>query len=182
MTRKEGDYLPRYAANMLPLRHQRGNSSPIFNYRYDRSREALHDLTRMGDPDEWEGYKLRYVNPVTGGYPMPSMGAFLQLLPKALPRVWRGAPTALSTTSLKGQGRSLSATKLFIFPQRHFCGADWHEVSFRSSEDTVLFSFRTSRFRKPRAVPRSTLLIREREHDQICIPAAGPGDSTRGGQ
>ncbi len=141
MTRKEGDYLPRYAANMLPLRHQRGNSSPIFNYRYDRSREALHDLTRMGDPDEWEGYKLRYVNPVTGGYPMPSMGAFLQLLPKALPRVWRGAPTALSTTSLKGQGRSLSATKLFIFPQRHFCGADWHEVSFRSSEDTVLFSF-----------------------------------------
>ncbi len=63
VTRKEGDYLPRYAANMLPLRHQRGNSSPIFNYRYDRSREALHDLTRMGDPDEWEGYKLRYVNP-----------------------------------------------------------------------------------------------------------------------
>lgn len=82
VTRKEGDYLPRYAANMLPLRHQRGSSSPIFNYRYDRSREALHDLTRMGEPDEWEGYKLRYVNPVTGGYPMPSMGAFLQLLPK----------------------------------------------------------------------------------------------------
>lgn len=48
VTRKEGDYLPRYAANMLPLRHQVGNSSPIFNYRYDRSREALHDLTRMG--------------------------------------------------------------------------------------------------------------------------------------
>lgn len=50
VTRKEGDYLPRYAANMLPLRHQVGNSSPIFNYRYDRSREALHDLTRMGMP------------------------------------------------------------------------------------------------------------------------------------
>jgi gentisate 1,2-dioxygenase len=82
VTRKEGDYLPRYAANMLPLRHQVGNSSPIFNYRYDRSREALHDLTRMGDADEWDGYKMRYVNPVTGGYPMPSMGAFLQLLPK----------------------------------------------------------------------------------------------------
>ncbi len=29
VTRKEGDYLPRYAANMLPLRHQTGNSSPI---------------------------------------------------------------------------------------------------------------------------------------------------------
>ncbi len=34
VTRKEGDYLPRYAANMLPLRYQTGNSSPIFNYGY----------------------------------------------------------------------------------------------------------------------------------------------------
>ena len=40
-------------ANMLPLRHQVGNSSPIFNYRSRPSREALHDLTRMGDADEW---------------------------------------------------------------------------------------------------------------------------------
>ncbi len=67
---------------MLPLRHRAGNSSPIFNYRYERSREALHDLTRLGAADDWDGYKMRYVNPVTGGYPMPSMGAFLQLLPK----------------------------------------------------------------------------------------------------
>ncbi|OZT47749.1 gentisate 1,2-dioxygenase, partial [Salmonella enterica subsp. enterica serovar Heidelberg] len=72
VTRKEGDDLPRHEANMLPLRHKRGNSSAIFNYRYDRSREARNDLTRTGDPDEWEGYKLRYVNPGTGGYPMSS--------------------------------------------------------------------------------------------------------------
>ncbi|STL52190.1 gentisate 1,2-dioxygenase [Escherichia coli] len=47
-------------------------------------------LTRLGDADEWDGYKMRYVNPVTGGYPMPSMGAFLQLLPKGF-RLPRGA-------------------------------------------------------------------------------------------
>ncbi len=150
VTRKEGDYLPRYAANMLPLRHQRGNSSPIFNYRYDRSREALHDLIRMGDPDEWEGYKLRYVNPVTGGYPMPSMGRSCNCCQKALPRVWRGAPTALSTTSLKGQGKSLSATKPCIFPQKTFL---WRQPGMRcrfaAAKTRCYSAFRTSRFRKP---------------------------------
>jgi gentisate 1,2-dioxygenase len=140
VTRKEGDYLPRYAANMLPLRHQKGNSSPIFNYRYDRSREALHDLTRMGDADEWDGYKMRYVNPVTGGYPMPSMGAFLQLLPQGLPRA---AKTTDSTIYHVVEGRAghhrrtdlrFSAKDIFVVPT-------WHAVSSRLAEDTVLFSF-----------------------------------------
>ncbi|EKC3234868.1 gentisate 1,2-dioxygenase [Salmonella enterica] len=142
VTRKEGDYLPRYAANMLPLRHQRGNSSPIFNYRYDRSREALHDLTRMGDPDEWEGYKLRYVNPVTGGYPMPSMGAFLQLLPKGFAsRVARSTDSTIYHV-VEGAGQVSIGNETFHFSAKDiFVAPTWHDVSFRSSEDTVLFSF-----------------------------------------
>ncbi len=42
---------------------------------------------------------------------------------------------------VEGQDWSLSATKLFIFPQKTFLWRRLHEVSFRSSEDTVLFSF-----------------------------------------
>ncbi len=76
--------------DMLPLRHQRRDSSPICtNYRYDHGREAAI-LTRMGDPDDGKVASCVTLIPATGGYPMPSMGAFLQLLPKALPRVWRG--------------------------------------------------------------------------------------------
>ncbi len=142
VTRKEGDYLPRYAANMLPLRHQVGNSSPIFNYRYDRSREALHDLTRMGDADEWDGYKMRYVNPVTGGYPMPSMGAFLQLLPKEFTS--RAAKTTDSTIYhvVEGSGQVTIGEQTFSFQAKDiFVVPTWHAVSFISAEDTVLFSF-----------------------------------------
>ena len=142
VTRKEGDYLPRYAANMLPLRHQVGNSSPIFNYRYDRSREALHDLTRMGDADEWDGYKMRYVNPVTGGYPMPSMGAFLQLLPKGFTS--RAAKTTDSTVYhvVEGSGQVTIGEQTFAFQAKDiFVVPTWHAVSFISAEDSVLFSF-----------------------------------------
>ncbi|WP_058913832.1 gentisate 1,2-dioxygenase [Entomohabitans teleogrylli] len=142
VTRREGDYLPRYAANMLPLRHQSGNSSPIFNYRYDRSREALHDLSRLGEPDEWEGYKLRYVNPVNGGYPMPTIAAFLQLMPKGF-----RSKTARSTDStvyhvVEGSGRVTIGEQTFTFtPKDTFVVPNWNAVSFDCDSEAVLFSF-----------------------------------------
>ncbi len=86
-----------------------------------------------------EGYKLRYVNPVTGGYPMPSMGAFCNCCQERA-RVWRGAPTALSTTSLKGQGEVTIGNEIFIFAKDIL----WRRhgmVSFRSSEDGVIQLF-----------------------------------------
>jgi len=38
-------------------------------------------LSHNGDPDPYHGYKLRYINPATGGSPMPTIGAFMALLP-----------------------------------------------------------------------------------------------------
>ena len=82
VTRPEGDSLARYGANMLPVDwHPTTKSSPVFNYPYARSREALATLARNGDPDACHGYKLRYVNPASGESPMPTIGAFMQLLP-----------------------------------------------------------------------------------------------------
>ena len=82
VTRPEGDSLARYGANMLPVDwHPTTKSSPVFNYPYARSREALATLSRNGDPDPCHGYKLRYVNPASGESPMPTIGTFMQLLP-----------------------------------------------------------------------------------------------------
>ena len=82
VTRPEGDSLARYGANMLPVDwHPTMKSSPVFNYPYARSREALATLSRNGDPDACHGYKLRYVNPASGELPMPTIGTFMQLLP-----------------------------------------------------------------------------------------------------
>jgi hypothetical protein len=147
---------------MLPLRHQVGNSSPIFNYRYDRSREALHDLTRMGDADEWDGYKMRYVNPVTGGYPMPSMGAFLQLLPKGLPHEWRKPPTALSITWWKAVGRSPLANRPSTFRQKISSWCRPGTASFQLCRRyRVIQLFGPSGAGSARPVPRSALLKME---------------------
>ncbi len=77
------DSLGRYAASMLPLEPE-GDSpnSPIINYRYDRSREALARIARHAAHDAVHGFRLRYAHPRTGGWPTPTMGGTLALLPK----------------------------------------------------------------------------------------------------
>ena len=80
VSRPEGNSLARYGANMLPLRHEvQGATSPIFSYPYARTREALATLERQGEVDAWDGVKLRYVNPATGGWAMPTIGTCLAL-------------------------------------------------------------------------------------------------------
>ena len=96
----------------------------------------------MGDADEWDGYKMRYVNPVTGGYPMPSMGTFLQLLPQGFSS--RMARTTDSTIYhvVEGSGQVTIGNGTFNFsPKDIFVVPTWHGVSFQTHEDTVLFSF-----------------------------------------
>jgi len=63
-----------------------GKTSPIFSYPYERSREALERLERDAPVDAWDGVKLRYLNPLTGGAPMPTMATFMQKLPELLLR------------------------------------------------------------------------------------------------
>src|SRR5262245_49097423 len=82
VTKKDGDALYRFGANMLPVEHEpQRQSSPIFNYPYSRTREALDWLFRNGPLHGCHGIKMQYVDPSTGGYPMAAIGAFIQLLP-----------------------------------------------------------------------------------------------------
>src|SRR5881409_3819121 len=69
VTRNEGTSFARYGHNMVPVRHEPpfGKTSPIFSYPYERSREALDGLERNAPVDDWDGFRLRYVNPLTGG-------------------------------------------------------------------------------------------------------------------
>ena len=67
---------------MLPVDYSPSRpSSPIFNYPYERSRQALEQLQRNSDRIQCHGIKMRFVNPASGGYTMPTIGAFMQLLP-----------------------------------------------------------------------------------------------------
>lgn len=139
----EGDSEARYAANMLPVDWLPTRpSSPVFNYPYSRSRETLDTLARHGPVHPCHGVKLRFVNPASGGPPMPTIGAFMQLLPSG----FRGAPyrgtDATVYMVVDGRGRTRVGEAVWTWgPRDLFVAPSWAAVSHEAEEEAVLFSF-----------------------------------------
>ena len=131
------------ANNLLPVDWKPAvKTSPVFNYPYARTREALDALARNGEPDPYHGHKLRYVNPATGEFAMPTIGTFIQLLPAGLRASPTARPTAPSMSASRARARPGSATRCFRWgPHDIFVVPGWmpHTPSRRS--EAVLFSF-----------------------------------------
>jgi gentisate 1,2-dioxygenase len=149
VTRSEGTSLARYGHNMAPVRQDApfgGKTSPIFSYPYERSREALDRLERDAPVDEWDGVKLRYINPLTGGSPMPTMATFMQRLPAGFAgKGWRQTDGAVYSV-VEGEGEAVieagGRTTRFAFgPRDHFVVPSWHTARFSSERGCVLFSY-----------------------------------------
>jgi gentisate 1,2-dioxygenase len=138
----DGDALVRYGANMLPVDYVPARpSSPIFNYPYSRSREALYELSRNGPAHACHGVKMRFANPATGGYPMPTIGAFMQLLPPGFNgQAYRQTDAAIYSV-VEGRGRSRIADTVFDWgPRDIFVVPSWATVAHDADEESVLFS------------------------------------------
>jgi gentisate 1,2-dioxygenase len=148
VARDEGTSFARYGHNMAPVRHESpfGKSSPIFSYPYERSREALESLERSAPVDAWDGVKLRYVNPLTGGSPMPTMATFMQKLPAGFQgKAWRQTDGAVYSV-VEGHGevvveRGGVEWRQSFSPRDHFVVPSWHTARFASERGCVLFSF-----------------------------------------
>ncbi|MDY4595334.1 MAG: gentisate 1,2-dioxygenase [[Pasteurella] aerogenes] len=143
--KSEGHSFAAFGHNMVPVRHQIEDlSSPIFNYPYERSRETLYQLSRLEKMDEWDGFKLRYVNPVTGGYAMPTMATFMQLLPKGFKgRPYRSTDSTVYSV-VEGRGRVKIGDSVFEFEAKDtFVAPSWQYVQLEADagEDVVLFSY-----------------------------------------
>jgi gentisate 1,2-dioxygenase len=143
VTRPEGDSLARYGANMLPVDwHPTVKSSPVFNYPYARSREALATLARNGEADAYHGYKLRYVNPASGESAMPTIGAFMQLLPAGFASAPYRSTDGTVFVAVEGEGETVVGdTTLRWKPRDIFVVPSWHRHRHRASSEAVLFSF-----------------------------------------
>lgn len=152
VSKAEGTSFARYGHNMAPVRHDTpfGVTSPIFSYPYERSREALYLLERDAPVDDWDGVKLRYVNPQTGGSPMPTMATFMQRLPPG----FSGKPyrqtdgTVFSVVEGHGEveiespGAGPGVKITFSFsPRDHFVVPSWHTARLKSAPGCVLFSY-----------------------------------------
>lgn len=143
VTKSEGDALLRYGANMLPVDYvPQQKASPIFNYPYSRTREALHGLYRNGPLHPCHGIKLQYIDPSSGGSPMAAMGAFMQLLPAGFRGAAHRATDSTIFCAVEGRGRTrVGETSLEWKALDVFVAPSWYPVVHETDEESVLFSF-----------------------------------------
>ena len=143
VTRGQGDSLARFGSGLLPVDFEaKSPASPVLNYPYARSLEALDQLRRADDWDACHGIKLTYVNPVTGGPPMPTIAAFLQLLPQGFAGEPYRATDATVFSVVDGTGTiELGETRLAWGPKDTFVVPSWRQYRLLAESEAVLFSF-----------------------------------------
>ncbi|MEO6410458.1 MAG: gentisate 1,2-dioxygenase [Burkholderiaceae bacterium] len=143
LTRPEGDALARYGSGLLPVGHRASTlNSPVFNYPYARTREALHALARGAAPDAHLGHLMRYVNPVDGGWAMPTMATLIRLLPAGLATLpYRSTDSAVfivveghGELRVGGQRHALTPHDIVVVP-------GWMSYTLHAGDDLVLFSY-----------------------------------------
>jgi gentisate 1,2-dioxygenase len=143
VTRPEGDSFARFGYNLLPVDWKPTvKTSPVFNYPYARTREALATLSRNGDPDPYHGHKLCYVNPATGEAAMPTIGSFIQLLPEGFATQPYRATDGTVFVCVEGTGKTRVGDMILRWqPRDVFVVPGWMTHTHHAERESVLFSF-----------------------------------------
>ena len=143
VTRPTGDNLARFGTGLLPVDYKNTNpASPVFNYPYERTREALEKMREAQDWDSCHGLKMCYVNPTTGDYALPTMATYMQLLPNGMTTAPYRSTDGMVYSVVEGTGRTIaSGEKMPWGPRDTFVIPSWCSHHHEADGDAVLFSF-----------------------------------------
>ncbi len=140
-TKARGDGLLRFGAGLAPAEWRpTSKASPKVHYPYAAARAALHALAASDAIDPSQGWRMRYVNPATGGSPLPTISCYLRLLPKAYrTRPYRATDSRVFTAVEGGGVVTIDGWAFTFSPRDVFCAPAWSRVSIETDDETVLF-------------------------------------------
>lgn len=143
VTRAPNEAGMRYGEHLLPVGVKvPGLASPMMVYPYERTRETLIKLARLGPVDPRHGVKLRYANPATGGYPFPTLAVFIQWLPSGFQGASYRATDGMIYCVVEGRGRVRFGGETWDFePHDIFVAPSWAEYSLEAEGECILFSY-----------------------------------------
>lgn len=141
--RPDGAARAEFGANLLPIDHRPASrTSPIFNYPYARTRESLEQLRTFRAADPWHGFRMRYVNPVDGGWAMPTISTWMQLLPSGFATNPYRSTDSTVCVVVEGTGTTtVGAATLEWGPRDIFVLPSWMPHTHRARADAVLFGY-----------------------------------------
>jgi gentisate 1,2-dioxygenase len=96
----------------------------------------------MRDPDPWHAHKMKFINPVNGGWAMPTMSTWMQLMPKGFKSApYRSTDSAVFAV-VEGRGRSTVGGESFEWGKHDiFVAPSWMAHTHQPSEEAVLFIY-----------------------------------------
>lgn len=138
-----GESKARFGSNLLPVDYVAPTpASPLFKYPYAEALAALRTIAAGNAPDACHGHKLRYANPVTGGYPTPTIGAFIQLLPDGFATQGYRCSSGTVFAVIDGALDVLIGDMRFTAqPNDVFVVPSWAGHRFTAQGETTVFSF-----------------------------------------
>ena len=142
-SRPPEDAQARYGSGILPLGPVPASAhSPVFNYPYTRTREALETLRRAEEWDTAHGLKVKYANPLNGDFALPTIASFAQLLPKGFQTIpYRSTESTVAIVA-EGTGSAIVGDRTYALKQHDiFVVPNWTWWQLQASDDLVLLSF-----------------------------------------
>jgi gentisate 1,2-dioxygenase len=144
---QDGDSAAFFASGVLPdggevaVRCGPAKCSPIVNYTYARTRPIVERLSQAGKVDPRHGARVRYANPATGGWAMPTMGAHLALLPAGFTGERYRATDSTIFVCAEGEGMTRIGDTEFAWSQGDvFVAPSWQYYAHSAGPASVLFS------------------------------------------
>lgn len=143
LCKPEGDNHAQFGENMAPFgKGAAGPSSCLLHYKYAASRAALMAYAKGRIVDDRHGYKLKYINPTDGGHVLPTIGAYLQYLPRGFRSVPSRQTDGAVYSVVEGEGEARVGQSVFRWkPRDLFVVPSWAELELRADDDSILFSF-----------------------------------------
>ncbi|HVG52145.1 MAG TPA: gentisate 1,2-dioxygenase [Xanthobacteraceae bacterium] len=139
--RTEGDSLDRFGSGVLPDGVTIDRISPVINYTYARTRPILERMKKSGDIDQRHGARVRYANPTTGGWALPTMGAHLALLPQGFKGESYRSTDGTIFVCAEGKGQTRIGDETFEWGRNDvFVVPPWIRYSHTADKESVLFS------------------------------------------
>ena len=147
----DGDAAARYGANLMPVEYRTRPSAPPRSWSIPttaRARRCLR-LARSGPLHPSHGIKMRYANPLDGGYVYPTIAVFIQCLPKDFSGQTYRSTDGTVFTVVEGRGTAHIGDQTFAFePHDVFVVPPW--TPYHLSADRGLRAVRTLRSRGAR--------------------------------
>jgi 1-hydroxy-2-naphthoate dioxygenase len=164
-----GEYVSERAKLLRPAWERRPVQNFPFRYAWRDVEPLLDAYASAGKSDPYDGILLEYVNPMTGGFTLPTLGCALQLLLPGFETRRQQTTASVVYHVIRGKGATIVGDRTLEWGTRDsFVVPNWAEHShvnrsadadallFRVSDEPVLSALGLSRclpFREPSPLP-----------------------------